>query len=82
MPRPYIHVIKLMSMNYMINDQASKQVAIEFAKWAIITDMWRSDLTFDEMYDCWMKELDGKADESGYDDFELQLEYMSGAYED
>jgi hypothetical protein len=69
-------------MNYMINDQASKQVAIEFAKWAIITDMWRSDLTFDEMYDCWMKELNDKADESKYDDFELQLEYMSGAYED
>ena len=92
MPRPYIHVIKLMSMNYMINDQASKQVAIEFAKWAIITDTWKSDLTFDEMYDCWMKELDDKAydarvahdsiDESEYDDFELQLEYMSGAYED
>ena len=79
-------------MNYMINDPASKEVAIAFAKWTIITRMWQSDLTFEEQYECWMKELDNQAhdarlaydttDMDEYDDFERQLEYMSGAYED
>ena len=91
MPRPYIHVIKLIIMNYMINDPASKEVAIEFAKWTIINGMWQSDLTFEEQYECWTSELDGKAtdevadgmvDMKKYDDFERQLEYMSGEYED
>jgi hypothetical protein len=54
--------------------------------------MWQSDLTFEEQYECWMKELDDQAhdarlaydttDMDEYDDFERQLEYMSGAYED
>ena len=48
-------------MNYMINDPASKEVAIAFAKWTTINDMWNSDLTFDEQYECWMKELDDQA---------------------
>jgi len=51
-------------MNYMINNEASKQVAIEFAKWTIIKGMWQSDLTFEEQYECWIKELDNQA----YDD--------------
>jgi hypothetical protein len=50
-----------MNMNYMINDPASKEVAIAFAKWTTINDMWNSDLTFDEQYECWMKELDDQA---------------------
>ena len=72
-------------MNYMINDIASKQMAIEFAKWTIITRMWQSDLTFEEMFECWVSELDKQAadvDMDAYDDFERQLEYMSGAYEE
>ena len=48
-------------MNYMINDPASKEVAIAFAKWTILNGMWNSDLTFDEQYECWMKELDDQA---------------------
>jgi hypothetical protein len=48
-------------MNYMINDSASKQMAIEFAKWTIITRMWQSDLTFEEMFECWTNELDNQA---------------------
>lgn len=63
-------------MNYMINDPASKEVAIAFAKWTTINGMWNSDLTFDEQYECWMKELDDQAhdarlahDSVDYDDF-------------
>jgi len=48
-------------MNYMINDPASKEVAIAFAQWTILNDMWNSDLTFDEQYECWMKALDDQA---------------------
>jgi hypothetical protein len=48
-------------MNYMINNEASKQMAIEFAKWTIITRMWQSDLTFEEMFECWVSELDSQA---------------------
>jgi hypothetical protein len=72
-------------MNYMINDIASKQMAIEFAKWTIITRMWQSDLTFEEMFECWVSELDNQAadvDMDAYDDFERQLEYMAGEYEE
>ena len=76
-------------MNYMINDPASKQVAIAFARWSFITGMWNSDLTFDEQYECWMKELDSEAyyvelayDNAEYEEMERQYEYMSGAYED
>ena len=74
-----------MSMNYMINNEASKQMAIEFAKWTIITRMWQSDLTFEEMFECWVSELDNQAadvDMDAYDDFERQLEYMAGEYEE
>jgi hypothetical protein len=72
-------------MNYMINDSASKQMAIEFAKWTIMSGMWQSDLTFEEMYECWVSELDKQAadvDMDAYDDFERQLEYMAGEYEE
>jgi hypothetical protein len=72
-------------MNYMINDSASKQMAIEFAKWTIITRMWQSDLTFEEQFECWVSELDNQAadvDMDAYDDFERQLEYMAGEYEE
>jgi len=78
-------------MNYMINDPASKQVAIAFAQWTILNGMYISDLTFEEQYECWISELDKQvADEvtddtvdmGEYDDFERQLEYMAGAYED
>ena len=76
-------------MNYMINDQASKEVAIAFANWVVLARMWESHLTPDEQYACWMDGLDAVAelraedDEMAkYDDFERQLEYMSGAYED
>jgi hypothetical protein len=79
-------------MNYMINDPASKEVAIAFAKWTIITRMWQSDLTFEEQYECWLSGMDSvyelEADDDvvarivKYDDFERQLEYMAGAYED
>jgi predicted lipoprotein len=48
-------------MNYMINNEASKQVAIEFAKWTILNGMWNSDLTFEEQYECWVSELDSQA---------------------
>ena len=51
-------------MNYMINNEASKQVAIEFAKWVVLNGMWQSDLSFEEQYECWIKELDDVA----YDD--------------
>lgn len=72
-------------MNYMINNEASKQMAIEFAKWTIMSGMWQSDLTFEEMYECWVSELDKQAadvDMDAYDDFERQLEYMAGEYEE
>lgn len=78
-------------MNYMINDKATKQVAIEFAKWTILNGMWQSDLTFEEQYECWMVVLDheatnevvdNKVNMDEYDHFECQLEYMSGAYEE
>ena len=72
-------------MNYMINNEASKQMAIEFAKWTIITRMWQSDLTFEEMFECWVSEMDNQAadvDMDAYDDFERQLEYMAGEYEE
>ena len=62
-------------MNYMINDPASKQVAIAFAKWTIITGMWNSDLTFDEQYECWMKVMDDQAHDA-------RLAYDSVDYED
>jgi hypothetical protein len=54
--------------------------------------MWQSDLTFEEQYECWLSGMDSvyelEADDDvvarivKYDDFERQLEYMSGAYED
>jgi len=69
----------------MINDSASKQMAIEFAKWTVMSGMHISDLTFEEMFECWVSELDNQAadvDMDMYDDFERQLEYMSGAYEE
>ena len=79
-------------MNYMINDPASKQVAIAFAKWTITNRMYLSDLTFEEQYASWMSCMDSvyelEADDdvmariAEYNDFERQLEYMSGAYED
>lgn len=65
-------------MNYMINDPASKEVAIAFAKWVVLNGTWQSgpDLTFDEQYECWMKELDNQAhdarlahDSVDYEDF-------------
>lgn len=59
----------------MINDKASKEVAIAFAKWTIINGMWQSDLTFDEQYECWMKELDDQAHDA-------RLAYDSVEYED
>ena len=62
-------------MNYMINDPASKEVAIAFAKWTIITRMWQSDLTFEEQYECWMKELDNQAHDA-------RLAYDTTDYED
>ena len=79
-------------MNYMINDPASKEVAIAFAKWTITNRMYLSDLTIEEQYASWMSCMDSvyelEADDDvvarivEYDDFERQLEYMSGAYED
>ncbi len=79
-------------MNYMINDPASKEVAIAFAKWTIANGMYISDLTFEEQYESWVSGMDSvyelEADDdvvariAEYDDFERQLEYMSGAYED
>jgi len=45
----------------MINNEASKQVAIAFAQWTIMNGMWQSDLTFEEQYECWMNELDENA---------------------
>jgi hypothetical protein len=76
----------------MINDQASKQVAIAFAKWTITNRMYLSDLTIEEQYASWMSCMDSvyelEADDDvvarivKYDDFERQIEYMSGAYED
>ena len=78
-------------MNYMINDPASKEVAIAFAKWTIITRMWQSDLTFDEQYESWVSGMDSVYELEADDDIvariaedneiELQYEYMSGAYE-
>ena len=70
-------------MNYMINDPASKQMAIEFAKWTVMSGMHISDLTFEEQFECWVSELDNQAadvDMDAYDDFERQLEYMAGEY--
>jgi hypothetical protein len=32
-----------------------KERSIEFAKWLIISGMWQSDLTFDEMYEFYME---------------------------
>jgi len=79
-------------MNYMINDPASKQVAIAFAQWTILNGMYISDLTFEEQYESWVSGMDSvyelEADDDTvariveYDDFERQLEYMAGAYED
>jgi len=78
-------------MNYMINDKATKQVAIEFAKWTVLNGMWQSDLTFEEQYECWMVVMDHQATDEvkygtvnmdEYDHFERQLDYMAGAYEE
>jgi hypothetical protein len=76
----------------MINDPASKEVAIAFAKWTITNGMYISDLTIEEQYESWLSGMDSvyelEADDdvvariAEYDDFERQLEYMSGAYED
>ena len=62
-------------MNYMINDKASKEVAIAFAKWTIINGMYISDLTFEEQYESWMKELDNQAHDA-------RLAYDDVSYED
>ena len=70
-------------MNYMINDSASKQMAIEFAKWTVMSGMHISDLTFEEQFECWVSEMDNQAadvDMDAYDDFERQLEYMAGEH--
>jgi hypothetical protein len=79
-------------MNYMINDPASKEVAIAFAQWATTNSKYLSGLTFEEQYESWLSGMDSvyelEADDDvvarivKYDDFERQLEYMSGAYED
>lgn len=34
-----------------------KNRSVEFAKWLVISGMWRSDLTFDEMYEIWMEKV-------------------------
>jgi hypothetical protein len=34
-----------------------KERSIEFAKWLIISRMWQSDLTFDEMYELFMEKV-------------------------
>jgi hypothetical protein len=34
-----------------------KNRSVEFAKWLIISGMWRSDLTFEEMYEIWMEKV-------------------------
>ena len=74
-------------MNYMINNEASKQVAIEFAKWTILSGMWQSDLTFEEQYECWMNQLDDQAiDDQAtevmvgdkYGEINREVEYMAG----
>ena len=76
-------------MNYMINNEASKQVAIAFANWVMINGMGAH--TMEEQYERWMVVLDHQAtsevvddtvDMEKWDDFEHQLEYMAGVYED
>jgi len=59
-------------MNYMINDSASKQVAIEFAKWVVISRIWQSDLTFEEMYGDWINGMESVAELEAEDD-EIRL---------
>lgn len=34
-----------------------KERSIEFAKWLIISGMWKSDLTFDEMYEIFVEKI-------------------------
>lgn len=34
-----------------------KTRSVEFAKWLIISGMYKSDLTFDEMYEIWMEKM-------------------------
>jgi hypothetical protein len=34
-----------------------KERSIEFAKWLIITKMWQSDLTFDELYEIFIDKI-------------------------
>jgi hypothetical protein len=34
-----------------------KTRSIEFAKWVVISGMFNSDLTFDEMYEIWMEKV-------------------------
>jgi hypothetical protein len=34
-----------------------KNRSIEFAKWLVISGMWRSDLTFEEMYEIFMEKV-------------------------
>ena len=34
-----------------------KNRAIEFGKWLVISRMWQTDLTFDELYEIWMEEV-------------------------
>ncbi len=48
-------------MNYMIYDKATKQVAIEFSIWLVVTKMWQTDLTYEELYDYWLTTLDKEA---------------------
>lgn len=62
----------------MINDKATQQVAIEFTKWVVFTRMWQTDLTMDELYECWMKKLDDDA----YDDRREYDKVEMGEYED
>jgi hypothetical protein len=78
-------------MNYMINNEASKQVAIKFAYWILSSGENKAGLTLEERYEQWLVMMDEQAiseatgdtvDKDKYDDFERQLEYMSGAYEE
>ncbi len=34
-----------------------KERAIEFSKWLIITRMWQTDLTFEELYEVFMEKI-------------------------
>ena len=50
-----------------IAEKQQRKNAIEFSKWLVVSGMFNSDLTYDEMYDLWYESEDApEVDGAGY----------------